>query len=131
MDIAEVAQRSGVAPSALRFYERRKLIAPSGRKGLRRQYGPEVLERLALITLGRAAGLTLAEIGGMLMGGRPKVDRRLLAERAEKIDRQIRRSTAIRDGLRHAAECRAPDHLECPTFRRLLGVAVARRGGAA
>ncbi|HEU4569647.1 MAG TPA: helix-turn-helix domain-containing protein [Gemmatimonadales bacterium] len=131
MDIGEVARRSGFRASALRYYEREGLIRSLGRKGLRRQYAPEVVERLALIALGRTAGLTLEEIRGMLTGGwRPRVDRGLLAARAEALDAQIRRMTALRDGLRHAAACRAPDHLECPTFRRLLGIAVARRGGA-
>lgn len=127
MDIGEVARRSGVVPSALRFYEERGLIESTARHGLRRQYDDEVLDQLALITLGREAGLTLDEIGRMLqVGGRAKVDRDLLAARAEEFDEQIRKLTAIRDGLRHAVECRAPDHLECPKFRRLMGLAVLR-----
>ena len=128
MDIGEVAARSGTPPSALRYYERQGLIRSTGRKGLRRQYDAGVLERLALIALGRTAGLSLDEIGGMLVGdGRPRVDRQLLSKRADTIDAQIRKLTRIREGLRHAAECRAADHMECPTFRRLLGRAVARK----
>lgn len=127
MDIAEVARRSGVAPSALRFYEEKGLIRSTGRRGLRRQYDAAVLEQLALIILGRAAGLTLEEIGRMLdVGGRARVDRRVLAARADEFDEQIRKLTAIRDGLRHAAACPAADHLECPKFRRLMGLAVSR-----
>lgn len=127
VDIGEVARRSGVVPSALRFYEERGLIESTARHGLRRQYDDEVLDQLALITLGREAGLTLDEIGRMLqVGGRARVDRDLLAERAEAFDEQIRKLTAIRNGLRHAVECRAPDHLECPKFRRLMGLAVLR-----
>ena len=128
MDIGEVAQHSGTPPSALRYYERQGLIRSTGRKGLRRQYDEGVLERLALIALGRSAGLSLDEIGGMLVGdGRPRVDRQLLSRRAATIDAQIRKLSRIREGLRHAAECRAADHMECPTFRRLLGIAVARK----
>ncbi|MEO8478132.1 MAG: helix-turn-helix domain-containing protein [Gemmatimonadota bacterium] len=127
MDIGEVARRSGVVPSALRFYEERGLLESTARHGLRRQYDDEVLDQLALITLGREAGLTLDEIGRMLqVGGKAKVDRDVLAARAEEFDEQIRKLTAIRDGLRHAVECRAPDHLECPKFRRLMGLAVLR-----
>ncbi|MEZ4379659.1 MAG: helix-turn-helix domain-containing protein [Gemmatimonadales bacterium] len=127
MDIAEVARRSGAAPSALRFYEQKGLIRSHGRHGLRRQYDDEVLDRLALIALGRAAGLSLEEIGRMLsVGGRAQVDRDLLATRAEEFDGQIRKLTAVRDGLRHAAACTAPDHLECPKFRRLMGLAASR-----
>lgn len=132
MDIGEVARRSGLAPSALRFYEEKRLIRSTGRRGLRRQYAPEVLDQLALITLGRSAGLSLDEIGRMLaVGGRARVDRRLLATRADDFDREIRTLTALRDGLRHASECSAVDHLACPKFRRLMGLAVRQAGGRA
>jgi hypothetical protein len=89
-----------------------------------------VLDHLALITLGRSAGLSLAEIGGMLTtGGRARVDREVLAARADDFDVQIRKMSAIRDGLRHASACPATDHLECPKFRRLLGLAVSQATG--
>lgn len=124
MDIAEVAQRSGVPVSTLRFYEDKKLIASIGRIGLRRQFDPSVLERLALIALAREAEFSLDEIGRMLApGGRPRIDRNMLAAKAEEIDQTIRRLTVMRDSLRHAAACPAPSHMECPTFRRLLRAA--------
>ena len=127
LDIAEVAQRSGVTASALRFYERKGLIASVGRRGLRRLFDPRVLERLALVALGRAAGFSLDEIAGMFTPtGPPRIDRARLATRAQELDVTIRRLGALRDGLRHAAECPAPSHMECPRFRRLLKLAVAR-----
>jgi DNA-binding transcriptional MerR regulator len=126
MDIAEVARRSGVRPSTLRFYEEKRLIASIGRRGLRRQFDPSVLERLALIALARAAGFSLDEIALMFTAdGRPRIDRRMLAAKAEELDRTIRKLTAMRDGLRHAAACPAPSHMECPTFRRLLNAAAS------
>jgi DNA-binding transcriptional MerR regulator len=127
MDIAEVAQRSGVPASTLRFYEEKGLVASTGRHGLRRQYDADVLELLALISLGRLAGFSLDEIGGMFApSGKPRIDRRRLAAKAAEIDRTIARLTAMREGLRHAAVCPAPSHLECPTFRRLLAGATAQ-----
>ena len=126
MDIAEVAKRSGVPASALRFYEEKGLITSVGRRGLRRLFGADVLERLALIALGRTAGFSLDEIVSMLgADGRPQIDRQLLADKAEELDSSIRKLTAMRDGLRHAAVCSAPSHMECPTFRRLLGLAAS------
>lgn len=128
MDIAEVARRSGVPASALRFYEEKGLIASVGRRGLRRVFAPDVVERLALITLGRTAGLTLDELARMFgADGAPRVDRALLGRKADELDARIRRLVAMRDGLRHAAACSAPDHLQCPKFRRLLGIAAERR----
>lgn len=126
MDIAEVAQRSGVPASTLRFYEEKGLIASVGRRGLRRLFDPGVLERLALIALGRGAGFSLDEIALMVApDGRPRIDRRLLTAKAEELDRRIRELTAMRDGLRHAAACPAPNHMECPTFRRFLRAAAS------
>ena len=120
LDIAEVAQRSGVPASTLRFYEEKGLIASIGRRGLRRLFDPGVLERLALIALGRTAGFSLDEIGQMLAPDGPRIDRRVLAEKADELDRTIRRLTVMRDGLRHAVDCPAPSYMECPSFRRIL-----------
>lgn len=130
MDIAEAARRSGLPASTLRFYESKGLIASVGRKGLRRTFGPGVLERLALVSLGRAAGFSLDEIARMFAAdGGPRIDRRLLADKARELDRRIRRLTAMRDGLQHAAVCPARSHLECPTFRRILGAAAEGKLG--
>jgi len=89
-------------------------------------FDPSVLERLGLIALGRTAGFSLDEIAHMFApGGRPHIDRRMLIAKAEELDRTIRKLTEMRDSLRHAAACRAPSHLECPTFRRLLRAAAS------
>ncbi|MFO1319040.1 MAG: helix-turn-helix domain-containing protein [Burkholderiales bacterium] len=126
LDIAEVAQRSGIPSSTLRLYEEKGLIASIGRRGLRRLFDPGVLERLALIRLGRAAGFSLEEIAQMFSpDGQPDIDRRMLGAKAQQLDRTIRRLSAMRDGLRHAAACPAPSHMECPTCRRLVRAATA------
>ena len=131
VDIAEVARRSGVPASTLRFYEEKRLIASIGRRGLRRVFDPGVLERLALIALGRSAGFTLDEIGRMFgPDGRPRIDRKMLAAKADELDRTIRRLSAMRRSLRHAAACPAQSHMECPTFRRLLRAAASGALGA-
>ncbi|QRO00139.1 helix-turn-helix domain-containing protein [Archangium violaceum] len=130
LDIAEVARQSGVPASTLRFYEEKGLIASTGRRGLRRLFEPGVLERLALIALGRAAGFSLDEIALMFApDGRPSIDRQMLTAKAEQLDKTIRELSAMRDGLRHAAACPAPSHMECPTFRRLLRSAASGATG--
>lgn len=141
MDIAQVAKTSGVAASTLRFYEEKGLIASVGRHGLRRVFDHDVLERLALIALAQSAGFSLDEIAGMFAtGGRTHIDRDLLIRKADELDATIRQLRAMRNGLRHAAVCPAPSHMECPTFRRLLKAGAAgaiepvtrtRRPGAA
>ena len=123
-----MARRSGVAASTLRFYEGKGLIASIGRRGLRRVFAPSVLERLALIALGRSAGFSLAEIALMFApDGQIRIDRQMLAAKAEELDRTISKLSAMRDGLRHAAACPAPSHMECPNFRRYLQSAAVRK----
>ncbi|NYZ15872.1 helix-turn-helix domain-containing protein [Azospirillum sp. RWY-5-1] len=129
LDIGTVSAQSGVKPSALRYYEEIGLIASVTRHGLRRQFAPEVLLQLKLIAMAKLAGFSLDQIAGMFgKDGRPEVPRAALHEKADAIDRQIRSLTALRDTLRHVADCPAPSHLECPTFRRLVEVAGKQAG---
>ncbi len=126
MDIAEVARRAGVPASTLRFYEEKGLIRSVGRDGLRRRFAPNVLDQLALVALGRAAGFTLDEIRTMFSpDGRPSIDRRMLTAKAEELDATIKRLKAMSDGLKHAAVCPARSHAECPSFQRLLKAAAS------
>ena len=127
MDIVEVSSRSGLPASTLRHYEQVGLIRSVGRSGLRRVFHPRVMEQLSLIALGREAGFSLQEISRMFSAdGRARIDRTMLVEKANELEATIRRLVVLRRGLRHAAKCPAPSHLECPTFRKLLGEAATR-----
>lgn len=126
MDISEVARRSGVAASALRYYERKGLISSLEREGARRKFSPAVLDQLALIALGQAAGFSLDEIRAMFSAdAEPCIDRKMLSAKADELDRMVKRLKAMSEGLRHAAVCPAPSHAECPSFQRLLKAAAA------
>lgn len=126
MDISEVAKRSGVPASTLRYYERRGLIRSLAQGGARRRFAPAVFDQLALIALGQAAGFSLDEIHAMFTpGGQPDIDRALLSAKADELDRTIKRLKAMSEGLRHAAVCPAPSHAECPSFQRLLKAAAS------
>lgn len=127
LDIAEVAKRSAVPASALRFYEEKGVIASIGRRGLRRLFDPGILEQLAVIGVARAAGFSLDEIARMFTpAGQPNLGRDMLKLKADELDMKIRKLSAMRDGLRHAADCAAPSHMECPKFRRILRKAALR-----
>lgn len=128
MKIGDVAKQSNLPTSTIRYYEEKGLIQSIGRKGLTRTFSSDILERLELITLGRNAGLSLDEIRSMLLPDTVDIDRELLLTRATELDEKIKQMTVMRDGLRHAAACKAPSHLECDTFRRLLKIATKRWG---
>ncbi|MBB5082650.1 MerR family transcriptional regulator [Nonomuraea endophytica] len=121
LDIGEVARRTGLAPSALRFYERKGLIEADGRNGLRRAYHPGVLDRLALITCARDAGFTLAEIARFL-SARPGDEalRAHLAAKEREVDERVEQLTRLRDSLRHAAVCDHDPLVECPEFKQAV-----------
>jgi DNA-binding transcriptional MerR regulator len=124
LDISDVANRSGVPASALRYYEELGLISSVGRHGLRRQFGPEVLLQLTLIAMGRAAGFSLEEIRTIFgADGKPSIPRAQLLAKADELDRQVRKLSALSGTIRHVAECKAPSHFACPKFERLMRLA--------
>ncbi|PII21880.1 MerR family transcriptional regulator [Stenotrophomonas sp. LMG 10879] len=122
LDIGEVVRRSGVPASTLRYYEQLGLVQVLGRRGLRRQYDQQVLERLALIGLGQSAGLSLQQIGAaMPQGAGLALDRTALLAQADALQQQIRGLQRVQDRLRRAAACpHAEDARRCASFRRLL-----------
>jgi len=121
LDIGKVAKQSGLQASALRYYEKLGLISSIGRKGLRRQYKHDVLDKLTLITLGRMAGLSLEEISNMFSSqGELTVDRNMLTHKADEIDQTIKKLELISDSMRHVVSCQADNHLDCPSFQKLL-----------
>ncbi len=129
MDIGEVAKKSGISTSALRYYEELGLIKSNDRKGLRRQFADHVLETLALITLAKQAGFLLEELPNLLKrhGEKMAIDRQQLKEKSLEVSRRIKQLEASRDGLIHASQCKAPNHLECPKFLRLLTFATKKQ----
>lgn len=129
LDIGEVCELAGLRPSALRYYEDVGLISSVCRNGLRRQFAPEIVTRLALISMGKSAGFSLDEISGMFgEGGQPDLPRETLHQKADELDRQIVKLKAMRDVVRHVADCPASTHMKCPTFRRMIELAGRRRG---
>ncbi|WP_028878598.1 helix-turn-helix domain-containing protein [Terasakiella pusilla] len=120
LDIAQVSKLTGLPASTLRYYEEKGLIRSVGRDGLKRLFTPDVLQRLEVISLGRKVGFSLDVIATMFTPNDVKIDKALLLEKADELDKNIKHLTAMRDGLRHAAECPEPTLLECPTFQRIL-----------
>jgi len=130
--IGELARRTGVATSALRYYERIGLLSPAERAGQRRHYSPSSAERVALIRLCRDAGFTLAEIGRLLAawnrGGRAWGH---LAERKiAELDARIADAQRAKKLITHALECPHRDLLACPNFRSALEAHLERPGSA-
>ena len=111
LTIGEVAARSGLAPSALRYYESQGLIEATRTPGGARRYARTVLRRLAVIRAARNVGLSLPEIRsalGTLPDGRPPTVRdwaRLSEDWRDRLDEQIAALTRLRDGLTSCIGC--------------------------
>jgi MerR family redox-sensitive transcriptional activator SoxR len=111
LTVGEVAQRSGFAPSALRFYERQGLVSATRTSGGQRRYQRSVLRRLAFIRAARNIGLSLDEITAALAtlpdGRTPtRADwARLSRSWRGRLDDQIKALTKLRDGLESCIGC--------------------------
>jgi DNA-binding transcriptional MerR regulator len=120
--IGDLARRTGVATSALRYYERKGLLSPATRTGQRRHYEKSSAERVALIRLYQDAGFTLAEIGRLLAAG--SQGRRGWGDLAERkiaeLDARIADAQQAKQLIEHALECPHRDLLTCPNFRSAL-----------
>ena len=111
LTISEVARRSGVAASALRFYEERGLIASERAGSGHRRYPRPVLRRIAFIVFAQRVGLSLEEIGDELAKLPPDraPDRRdwsrLSSTWTERIDLRIAELQRLRAGLTECIGC--------------------------
>lgn len=103
MRIGDVARRSGVEASAIRYYERIGILPGPGRVSGQRRYDPSVLERLRVVTLGRRIGFSLEEIGTLVSGiGGHKLRpawRLLATKKLAELDTLLRETRALRELL--------------------------------
>jgi MerR family redox-sensitive transcriptional activator SoxR len=122
LTVGQVAQRTGVAVSALHFYERKGLIRSHRTSGNQRRYDRDVLRRVAIIRMAQEMGIPLAEVAGSL-GGLPvghvpsKDDWSVISEGwKEKLDRRITLLTRLRDELNNCIGCGCLSLERCPLY---------------
>ncbi len=118
--MGQVSRRSGLAVSALHFYERKGLIRSNRSSGNQRRYERDVLRRLAIIRIGQELGISLAEIAEALsrvpMGQTPSAEDWLALSRVwyERLDRRIVLMTRMRDELNGCIGCGCLSTRSCP-----------------
>jgi MerR family redox-sensitive transcriptional activator SoxR len=122
LSVGELAERAGLAVSALHFYERKGLIRSHRTGGNQRRYDRDVLRRLAIIRMGQELGVPLAEIGEQLEtlpDGRPagKADWARMSSRwRDRLDRRITLMTRLRDELTGCIGCGCLSLKTCPLY---------------
>ena len=116
----EVAKRSGVAVSALHFYESKGLIESTRNAGNQRRYRREVLRYVAIIKIAQRIGIplsTISEALGVLPEGHnmsPKAWKQLSSQWREELDSRIRTLESLRDQLDGCIGCGCLSRRDCP-----------------
>ena len=116
----EVAKRSGVAVSALHFYESKGLIKSTRNAGNQRRYSRDVLRYVAIIKIAQRIGIPLATVGdafGILPEGHTlsvKEWKELSSQWREELDRRISTLVALRDDLDGCIGCGCLSRSDCP-----------------
>jgi DNA-binding transcriptional MerR regulator len=124
LSIGEVAIRAGIATSAVRYYERRGLLAPDARVSGQRRYGGDALRRLVFIGMLQDAGLSLDDIDGLLHAGTVAQWKLIASERLAALSGEIDRLQRARQYLEGALLCRYDHPL---TDCKIMGTEIDRR----
>ncbi len=118
MKIGELAARSGLNASAIRFYEKIGLLAAPQRSSGQRRYATDALNRVLLIRFAGEMGFTLGEIKLFLNGLRDNAPvgprwKKLAHRKIAEVERNVRRSLFLKDLLQHLLRCRCPSLHVC------------------
>lgn len=124
IDIGEVIRRSGLPATTLHVWERRSLISPVARHGLRRQYPSDIFDRLATIVVLQDAGFRLDEIFEILQPSAFSSGKRMLEEKAAELRQRRNQLDRAIEGIQHAIDCPSPSPLTCAGFRSHLDEAL-------
>jgi MerR family transcriptional regulator, redox-sensitive transcriptional activator SoxR len=135
LTVGQVAARSGVAVSALHFYETRGLIRSHRTAGNQRRYNRDVLRRVAIIRVAQEVGISLAEIAAALQSlpesrTPTREDWNLLSTAwRDELDQKITQLKKLRDGLTDCIGCGCMSIDKCPL--RNKGDRLAKEGTGA
>jgi DNA-binding transcriptional MerR regulator len=127
MTIGELARRTGVAPSALRYYEELGLLPPACRTAGQRRYDASAVDRVGMILLLRDVGFSLSEMKALMAARSQSLDawRELARIKLAELDERIARAQAARTALQHGLRCEHVDFFDCPNFTRVLAARMA------
>jgi MerR family redox-sensitive transcriptional activator SoxR len=121
--IGALAQRTGLRPSAIRYYESIGLLPAPVRRGAHRVYGADALERLRLLKAGQALGFTLSDLAVILRSlGKTSIStewRRLATRKIAELERTITAARALKRLLREGLDCGCVDAASCTVLAKI------------
>ena len=123
LSIGQLAQQTGIAPSALRYYDELGLVRPADRISGQRRYDPSTVAVVGVILMLREVGFTLKEIGQMVAGrsSAPTDWRDLATRKLREIEERIAKAQTAKLAIEHTLACPRDNILECPNFWRTVG----------
>jgi len=129
MSIGELAARTGVAITALRYYDELGLVRPEARPSGRRRYAESAVRAVGVVLFLRDVGFSLAEIGALMASDNTRTNRwsELVERKLAALAEQEHRLVVARTALEHARDCPAKDPSRCPRFWAIID---ARLSGA-
>lgn len=120
--IGELAKRTGVAPSAIRYYEELGLLPAAPKVSGKRRYGQTAVEQVGVILLLRDVGFSLTEMRTFIASHSRSgaAWRELARQKLVELDERISRAKVAHVALEHALRCKHKDLLDCPNFAGTL-----------
>lgn len=118
LTIGELASRTGVATSALRYWEELGLLPAPARVSGRRRYPPSAVELVGVVLLLRNVGFTLREVKAFIASRSPAGDgwRELYQRKLAELDQRIAQAQTARAAIAHGLACPHEDIFECSNF---------------
>jgi DNA-binding transcriptional MerR regulator len=120
LTIGELAERSGVATTALRYYDERGLVRPATRLSGRRRYAVSAVAEVGAILLFREVGFSLAEISSFLTAGDRRSRQEIVDRKLAQLTEQQHRIEVAREVLMHGQRCPAGDPMDCSRFWSII-----------
>ena len=120
LSIGELAERTGMATTALRYYDELGLVRPAARASGRRRYSAAAVGEVGVILFLREVGFSLAEIGSLVAGGERRSWREVLDRKLIELAEQQHRLDVARAALEHARRCPAGEPVRCPRFWSII-----------
>ncbi|GLZ03304.1 MerR family transcriptional regulator [Actinomadura sp. NBRC 104412] len=129
LTIGELARRTGVATSALRYWEELGLLPAPSRVSGQRRYPESATTLVGIILLLRDVGFSLAEQKKLMAshGAAPEERRELSRRKLDELDEQIAKARAAREAIEHSLRCPHENFVDCPNFAGLVAARLAGR----
>ena len=127
LTIGELARRTQVAPSALRYYEELGLLSAEARIAGQRRYSPAAVDQVGVILFLRDVGFSLAQMKALMATRSESPDgwRELVRRKLDELEDQARKVEVARVALEHSLRCRHSELDDCPNFWKVVGARLA------